>query len=91
MAQDNVYRVAETCPYGSPASMEIVCDRNYMEVSRGWKGPLTKYASECTMTFVECMCVLLWLHVSLKAGTHTAEVKMDALSLPDVRDEGRSR
>ncbi|XP_019713394.1 uncharacterized protein LOC109508034 [Hippocampus comes] len=33
MAQDDVYRVAETCSYGSQASREIVCDRNYMEMS----------------------------------------------------------
>ncbi|XP_061561100.1 uncharacterized protein LOC133417379 [Phycodurus eques] len=33
MVQDEVYQVAETCHYRAQASREIVCDRNYMEVS----------------------------------------------------------
>ncbi|XP_077367109.1 uncharacterized protein LOC144010602 [Festucalex cinctus] len=33
VAQDDVYQVTETCHYSSQASREIICDRNYMEVS----------------------------------------------------------
>ncbi|XP_061843345.2 uncharacterized protein [Nerophis lumbriciformis] len=33
MVQDEVYQMAETCSYGAPAFREIICDRNYMEVS----------------------------------------------------------
>ncbi|XP_077409480.1 uncharacterized protein LOC144039721 isoform X2 [Vanacampus margaritifer] len=33
MAQDAVHQVAETCHYSSQACREIVCERNYMEVS----------------------------------------------------------
>nr|XP_057913633.1 uncharacterized protein LOC131107537 isoform X2 [Doryrhamphus excisus] len=33
MVQGEVYQVAETCSYSTPASREIICDRNYMEVS----------------------------------------------------------
>ncbi|XP_049613172.1 uncharacterized protein [Syngnathus scovelli] len=33
VAQDVVYQVAETCNYNLEASREIICDRNYMEVS----------------------------------------------------------
>ncbi|XP_057679147.1 uncharacterized protein LOC130907748 isoform X1 [Corythoichthys intestinalis] len=33
MAQDDVYQVAETCNYIAQVSREIICDRNYMEVS----------------------------------------------------------
>ncbi|XP_061668544.1 uncharacterized protein LOC133496695 [Syngnathoides biaculeatus] len=33
MPQDEVYQLTETCHYRARASREIVCDRNYMEVS----------------------------------------------------------
>ncbi|KAM9778969.1 uncharacterized protein ACBT44_000570 isoform 1-T1 [Syngnathus typhle] len=33
VAQDDVYQVTETCSYSLEASREIICDRNYMEVS----------------------------------------------------------
>ncbi|XP_054618286.1 uncharacterized protein LOC129172507 [Dunckerocampus dactyliophorus] len=33
MVQGEVYQVAETCSYSTPASREIICDPNYMEVS----------------------------------------------------------
>ncbi|XP_077443991.1 uncharacterized protein LOC144064950 [Stigmatopora argus] len=33
MAQDNVYQVVESCHHNARVSKEIICDRNYMEVS----------------------------------------------------------